>query len=39
MIEISALNNMFLWMKIILGVAFLAAAGALILIAREKMKR
>jgi len=39
MIEISALNNMFLWMKIILGCAFLAAAGALILIARERWKK
>lgn len=39
MIEISALNNMFLWMKIILGCAFLAAAGALILIARERMRK
>ncbi len=39
MIEISALNNMFFWMKILLGAAFLAAAGALILIARERMRK
>ena len=39
MIEISVLDNMFFWMKILLGAAFLASVGALILIARERMRK
>jgi len=38
MIEISALHNMFLWMKILLGMAAIASIGALVLIARERIR-